>query len=74
MLKFTLKTNRLMFSPSRGMYVGFGVTAGDTERATCKLSRQRLNIAIDFEFFNFRNIAIVTGLREYYFVLILKFD
>ena len=48
-----------MFSPTRGMYAGFGVTAGDTERATCKLSRQRLNIAINFEFFNFRNIAII---------------
>ena len=54
-----------MFSPSQGMYAGFGVTAGDTGRATCKLSRQRLNIAINFEFFNFGNIPIITEWSEY---------
>ena len=31
-----------------------------TEQATCRLSRRRLNIAINSKFYNFKNIVIIT--------------
>ena len=45
---------------SFGTHVGAGVSAGNTERTTRGLLRQRLNITINFNFFNFGNIAVIT--------------